>query len=165
MFDPTSDPLADPELAAVVARKLIRGADHAWELEQPPEFDPLDAAERFMILAREVNQIVGAECEMELWPAIKSATFHGEIVLPPTVLAEQSWAVIRASNFANLIAILNDEGAVSPEVLARLKRRFERNGYRFVPSGPLRGNYDGHHRGTREFGRWSDRLFGYVERA
>jgi hypothetical protein len=159
--DPT-DPFADPELAQVVARKLISGADHPWELEQPPAFDPLEAAGRFMKLARETNAIVGADCEVEMWPAIRSATFHGEIVLPPSALTANGSAVVRASNFANLIAVLDDESAVRPGVLAQLRRRFDRNGYRFLPAAPLRRRYDGHHRGTGQFARWSDRLFGYL---
>lgn len=164
MTDPTdpTDPFADPVLAEVVARKLIAAADHPWELEHPPAFDPLDAAGRFMTLARETNEIVGAECEVEMWPAVRSATFHGEIVLPPSALADGGSAVVRASNFANLVAVLDDEAVVRPDVLARLRRRFDRSGYRFVPAWPLRRTYDGHHRGTRQFTRWADRLFGYL---
>ena len=161
MTDP-NDPFADPMLADLVAKKLIQGADHPWELDQPPAFDAFEAAERFMKLAREVNAIVGAECEIELWPMIKAATFHGEIVLPPTALVEGGSAVVRASNFANLLAVLEDESAVRPDVLAQLRRRFDRNGYRFVPGRPLHRKYDGHHRGTGQFARWADRLFGYL---
>ena len=162
MFDPNADPFADPALADVVARKLLQGADHAWELQEPPGFDPIDAAERFMHLAQAVQQIVGDDCEMELWPAIRDATFHGEIVLPASATIEPASAVIRASNFANLIAILNDERIVKPDLLAQLRKRFERAGYRFIPALPLRREYTGHHRATKQFSRWSDRLFGYL---
>jgi len=161
MLDP-NDPFSDPMLADVVARKLLQGADHAWEMEQPPDFDPIDALERFMKLASDVNGIVGEECPIELWPAIKAATFHGELVLPMSATAEPASAIIRASNFGNLIAILDDERALKPDVLAKLRRRFERIGYRFVPTLPLRRPYDGHHRGTGQFRRWADRLFGYM---
>lgn len=157
-----ADPFADPLLADIVAKKLLVGADHAWELAEPPGFDPIDAAERFMHLAQAVQQVVGEECELELWPAIRGATFHGEIVLPASVMAEPTSAVVRASNFANLIAVLNDDRAVRPEILAQLRRRFDRAGYRFIPALPLRREYTGHHRGMGQFSRWSDRLFGYV---
>jgi hypothetical protein len=160
MSDPISDPFADPLLADVVAKKLLSGADHPWELQQPPGFDPIDATERFMNLAKVVQSIVGEDCEMELWPSIRDATFHGEIVLPPSAMAEPTSGIIRASNFANLIAVLNDDHAVKPEVMAQLRRRFERAGYRFIPALPLRREYTGHHR--TDFARWSDRLFGYL---
>lgn len=157
-----SDPFSDPMLAEVVTRKLLQGADHPWELEQPPKFDPIEACERFMRLSAEVNRIVNDDCPIELWPAIRAATFHGEIVLPASAMAEPASAIIRASNFGNLITILDDERTVKPEILALLRRRFERIGYRYIPALPLRKAYDGHHRATRQFTRWSDRLFGYV---
>jgi len=160
MPDPIPDPFADPLLADVVAKKLLGGADHPWELQQPPGFDPIDAAERFMNLAQAVQAIAGEDCDMELWPSIRDATFHGEIVLPPAAMAEPTSGIIRASNFANLIAVLNDDRAVKPEVMTQLRRRFERSGYRFIPAQPLRREYTGHHRG--QFSRWADRLFGYV---
>ncbi|HEX8916636.1 MAG TPA: hypothetical protein VF796_30075 [Humisphaera sp.] len=162
MFDPAADPLADPALAALVADKLLRGADHPWEVAEPPAFDVIEAAGRFLKLTQEVNAIVGTECAVELWPAVRDATFHAELVLPADVLTGEESAVVRASNFANLIAVLNDDDAVRPDVMAKLRRRFERNCYRFVPSGPLRKPYDGHHRGTKQFARWRDRLFGYL---
>ena len=162
MFDPNADPLADPELAALVARKLIKAADHPWELEQPPGWDPLEATERFLRLANDVNAIVGAECEIELWPMIKLATYHGEIVLPKSALKDDGYAFIRVSNFGNLITVLNDDSVVRPEFLERLKRRFERSHYKYIPSMFLRRAYDGHHRGARQFGLWADRLFGYL---
>jgi hypothetical protein len=43
-----------------------------------------------------------------------------------------------------------------------LRKRFDRAGYRFVPSAQLRRTYEGHHRGTKRFSTWADRLFGYV---
>lgn len=162
-FDPSADPLADPAFAASVYRKLLAAADHPWELDQPPKWDPLEAAERFLKLIQDVNAIVGEPCEAEMWPAIKAATFHGELVLPPAaLLGAGAFAVVRASNFADLVAVLNDESVVRPEVLAQLRRRFERRGYRYVPSVLLPRAYDGHHRGTRQFATWRDRLFGYL---
>jgi hypothetical protein len=162
MFDPTADPLADPELAALVVTKLLKAADQPWEMEQPPEFDPLEAVERFLKLAREVEAIVGQACDVEMWPHVRSATFHGELVLPPGALGSDGYAVVRASNFAGLIAVLNDEEIVRPDVMAALRKRFERNHYKFIPSSRLRRAYDGHHRGTKQFATWADRLFGYV---
>lgn len=161
-FDPNADPLSDPALAELVAGKLVRAADHPWELERPPDFDPIAAAGRFLTLAREVEEIAGQPCEIELWPRVKAATFHGELVLPAAALRAEGFAVVRASNFGDLIAVLNDETAVRPDVLAALRRRFDRNRYKFVPAALVRRPYAGHHRGTRRFGTWADRLFGYL---
>ena len=158
----TDDPLNDPVLAELVASRLIKAADHARELERPEDFDGIEAVGRFMELARRIEQVVGEPCEIELWPQIREATFHGELVLPTSVLAGEGSAAVRASNFGNLITLIPDEGAVRAEVLAELKRRFERAGYRFVPSAPLRRIYDGHHRGSKRFSTWADRLFGYL---
>jgi hypothetical protein len=162
MFDPNADPLADPVFAAAVFEKLLRGADHPWELDAPPGFDFIEESGRFLRLAQQVNAIVGDACEIELWPTLRDVTFHGELVLPPAALTGDGAAVLRVSNFANLTAILDDETNVKPEVFSQIKRRLERNGYRFIPAAPLRRPYDGHHRGTKQFDRWRDRLFGYL---
>jgi hypothetical protein len=159
---PGDDPLADPALAEVVYRQRLAAADHAVELEQPPGWDPLEAVARFLTLVRDVNAIVGEECEADLWPGIRAATFHGEVVLPPGVVRDNGFAVVRASNFGGLIAVLNDDEAVRPAVLADLWRRFERRRYTPVPSALLRRSYAGHHRATRTFATWRDRLFGYL---
>ena len=49
-----------------------------------------------------------------------------------------------------------------PEVFAALRKCFDRAGYRYLLSLPLGRTYDGHHRGTRRFTTWADRLFGYL---
>src|SRR3954463_4710982 len=153
------DPLNEPALAELVASRLIKAADHAWEIERPADFDGIEAVGRFMTLAQRIEAMVGESCLVEMWPQVRDATFHAELVLPGSVMVGDGYAAIRASNFGNLIAIVPDEAQVRPDVLAELRRRFDRAGYRFVPSAPLRRTYDGHHRGTKRFGTWADRLF------
>ena len=160
-FDP-NDPLADPALAELVALRRLKGADHPWELERPHDFDAVEAVGRFMELARDVEAIVGQSCELEVWPHVREATFHGELVLPADVVSGEGYAAIRASNFGDLIAVLNDDSLVRTDVMQPLRRRFERRRYQFIPSNLLRKTYDGHHRGTKQFPRWTDRLFGYL---
>jgi hypothetical protein len=162
MVDPTDNPLADPELAALVAAKLLKAADHPWEVERPFDFDGIEAVGRFLALARDVEELVGGGCAIEVWPQLRDTTFCGELVLPSSVTAAEEGAMLRASNFANLIAILPDEQDVRPDVLQRLRRLFDRHGYRFLPAAPLHRPYDGHHRGTRRFATWADRLVGYL---
>ena len=158
----TDDPLNDPALAELVATRLIKAADHPWEVERPSDFDGIEAVGRFMALAQRVEAVVGESCAVEMWPHVRDATFHAELVLPGSVLAGDGYAAIRASNFGNLITIVPNEAEVRPDVLAELLRRFDRAGYRFMPSAALRRTYDGHHRGTKRFSTWADRLFGYV---
>jgi hypothetical protein len=162
MIDPADDPLADPALAELVATKLLRAADHPWEIERPHDFDGIEAVGRFMELAQRIEAVVAEPCAVEMWPQLRDTTFHAELVLPASAMAREGYAAVRASNFGNLIAIFHDEADLRPDVLRELRKRFDRAGYRFVPSSPLRRTYDGHHRGTRRFATWADRLFGYL---
>jgi hypothetical protein len=162
MFDPNADPLSDPMLAELAAGKFVRAADHPWEIEQPPQWDPFDAIERFLKLITALQEKLGIDGEVQLWPGIRNATFHAELVLPPAILRAEGWAVMRASNFGNLIAVLNDETVVQDAPLAEIREQSIAAGYRFIPSAQLRKRYDGHHRGARLFTTWADRLFGYL---
>lgn len=161
MFDPNADPLSDPELAELAMGKLMKAADHPWELEQPPDFDPIAATERFLNLIADLG-VHGIDGEVQLWPGIRSATFHGELVLPRHALRDQEHAVLRASNFGSLIAVLRDENALQPEALATVRAAATAAGYRLLPASLHRKTYAGHHRGTRQFATWSDRLFDYL---
>jgi hypothetical protein len=156
------DPFSDPALAELVAARLVKAADHPWELQRPHDFDGIEAVGRFMELTQKIEAAVREPCTVELWPQIRDATFYGELALPSSVMANEGYAAVRASNFGNLIAILPNEADLRPDVLTALRRCFDRAGYRFLPSLPLRRTYDGHHRGTRRFTTWADRLFGYL---
>jgi hypothetical protein len=158
----SDEPFDDPALSELIATRLIKAADHPREIERPGDFDGIEAVGRFMELAQRIQALVGESCPVEMWPQVRDATFHAELVLPASVIVGDGYAAIRASNFGNLIAIVPDESEVKPDVLAELRRRFDRAGYRFAPSAPLRRTYDGHHQGTKRFGTWADRLFGYV---
>jgi hypothetical protein len=162
MFDPNADPLSDPMLAELAMGKLMRAADHPWELEQPPDWDPLAAVDRFLRLVTTLRDSLGIDAEVQLWPAIRSATFHAELVLPTTVVHAGEHAVLRASNFGDLLAILRDDSFVQPDTLEAIRRLARIEGYRFIPSTLTRRKYNGHHRGTRQFATWSDRLFDYI---
>jgi hypothetical protein len=162
MFDPNADPLSDPMLAELAMGKMMRGADHPWEIEQPPDWDPLAAVERFLQLIAALDQKLGITGEVQLWPAIRSATFHAELVLPPGVLREKEYAAIRASNFGELLAIVPDDSAVREDVVAAVRDLGRAAGYRVIRSSLTRKKYDGHHRGTGQFVTWRDRLFDYL---
>jgi hypothetical protein len=162
MFDPNADPLSDPMLAELAMGKLMRAADHPWELEKPPDWDPIGAVERFLRLVTALRDSLGIDEEVQLWPGIRSATFHAELVLPASVVNVGEHAVIRASNFGDLLAILRDDSSVQPAVVQGIRQLARAEGYRFIPSSLLRRKYDGHHRGTRQFATWSDRLFDYL---
>jgi hypothetical protein len=158
----TDDPFNDPALSELMASRLVKAADHPSEIERPGDFDGIEAVGRFMALAQRIEAVVGESCPMEMWPQVRDAAFHAELVLPASVMVGDGYAAVRASNFGNLIAIVPNESEVRPDVLAELRKRFDRAGYRFVPSAPLRRTYDGHHRETKRFSTWADRLFGYV---
>jgi hypothetical protein len=158
----TEDPFNDPALAELVASRLIQAADHPREIERTEDFDGIEAVGRFMALAQRIEAVVGESCLIEMWPQVRDATFHAELVLPGSVVGGDGYAAVRASNFGNLIAIIPDEAELRPAVLAELRRLFDRAGYRFVPSAPLRRRYDGHHRESNRFSTWADRLFGYA---
>src|SRR3954468_20125734 len=87
----TDDPLNDPALAELVASRLIKAADHAWEIERPADFDGIEAVGRFMTLAQRIEAMVGESCLVEMWPQVRNATFHAELVLPSSVMAREGY--------------------------------------------------------------------------
>jgi hypothetical protein len=150
------------DLPADVWLALLRGYDDPRSLAAPAGFDYLEATERFLQLAHDVTRIVGRECEIEVWPAVQDASFHGEIRLPDAVLMAPGGVFLRASNFGNLVTAFDADEAVRPDVMAAVRGRADRHGYRYVPSAVLRRPYTGRHAGTTAIRDWGGRFFGYV---
>src|SRR5215212_9867731 len=114
-----------PDPSDEMAALLLRGFDDPRSLHAPPGFDFVEATGRFLQLAHAVTRIVGQDCDMEIWPDIRDASYHGEVRLPASALMEPAASVsIRASNFGNLVTLYDATGdeAVKPPVLAALRK-------------------------------------------
>ncbi len=148
--------------AMIEAELLLRGFDDPHSLEAPRDFDHIEANARLLRLAHEVTQLVGEDCELETWPAIQDASFHGAIWLPQSVLTDLDAASIRTSNFGRLITVYDSDNVVKPEILAALRVLFERSGYRYVPSAALRRPYKGRHGASDRLRDWGTRYFDYL---
>lgn len=142
--------------------RLLTGFDDPHAVEAPAGFDFIDAKERFLDLARAVSAALGAECDVEVWPFLAGATFHGLLQLPPAAAGCAGAASLRVSNFGNLATLYPDEATVSPDARMAVQATCGGKGYRYVPSRILRGRYTGPHRGKGLFARWADRFFAHM---
>ena len=161
-LQPNLDPLNDPEPMELVAPRLLKGYDDPWEVLAPHEFDFLAATERFLRFAHALTQQFGEGCDLEVWPTLQDAAFHGEVQLPQAALNWPTFAAVRASNFGNLITVVDDDTAVKPEALATIRSLGDRHRYRYLPSAPLHRRYDGYHQGKTAMRTWKQRFFGYA---
>lgn len=141
---------------------LLKGYDDPRSLQAPAGFDYLEATGRFLGLAHDITRIVGPECDIEVWPAVQDASFHGEIRLPDAVLTTPDGVFVRASNFGNLVTAFDADESIRPDVLAALRGLADRHRYRYVPSAALRRPYTGRHAGTASIRDWGGRFFGYA---
>lgn len=157
--DSFSHPADDDDLLTeTVAARLLKAADDPRHLEAPPDFDFVEATSRFLRLARAVMDAAGADCELELWPLIRGAAFHGSLVVPDAA-GGGSIATVRASNFGNMVTVL---GTADAALLARLRGLFDDHGYRFIPPGALGRLYTGPHAANPAVVDWRSRFFDYL---
>ena len=97
-------------------------------------FDFVEAKERFLLLVQAVERVVGPAGDVEVWPLVRGATFHGAVQLPPTALTPGSAASVRVSNFGNLATLHPvDDAIASPDVLAGLRLRDRAEGLPLRP--------------------------------
>ena len=150
------------EIEQLLLLRMLEGYDDPHALDVPAGFDFFEAKGRFLALAQAVSTVVGEACDVEVWPALRDATFHGSVQLPPGALARPEPVSIRVSNFGNLASLVGDESAVRPELLPSLRRAIERRGYRYVPPDLLARRYTGVHQSKGLFVNWGARFFGYV---
>jgi hypothetical protein len=141
---------------------VLRGFDDPAHAEAPADFDYVEAKQRFLELAQAVNRLVGAECDVDVWPGIQDASHHGEIVLPSSATTAPERAVIRVSNFGGLATFFDETNdVVKPDLLPRLIRVIERAGYRYVAPALLARRYDGRLPRDR-IPTWGTRYFDYL---
>ena len=164
MSEASSDILEPGDLPDELWARLLKAADDPWELEAPAGFDFVEAKERFLLLVQAVERVVGPAGDVEVWPLVRGATFHGAVQLPPGALApDAAGASVRVSNFGNLATLHPaDDTIAAPDLFAQLRRAIERKGYRYVPTRALRRPYTGHHMGKAAIGDWLTRFFDYL---
>ncbi|MCC6820905.1 MAG: hypothetical protein V9H26_10925 [Verrucomicrobiota bacterium] len=137
--------------------EILKSFDDSEHAEYPVGFVHEAAWSKFEKLAQEVcPQYPGSEFETGL--RIQDASFHGQIMLK----VRGGIAVIRASNFGNLITILDEDSLLENLSMTRLKRIFEKFGYTFVPSEILELDYTGKNGGVNGFRSWRLRFFDYT---
>src|SRR3954468_3600678 len=135
MPDSTTPDILDPgDLPDEIWARLLKAADDPWEMEAPSGFDFVEAKERFLLLVQAVERVVGPAGDVEVWPLVRGATFHGAVQLPPASLRSEGAASVRVSNFGNFATIHPvDDALAAPDVAGGLRRAIERTGYRYVP--------------------------------
>ena len=160
MTGPTDNDDEDVLTEAIAAR-LLKASDDPRHLEAPAGFDFLEATERFLRLAAAVAPLAGGgDCEIEMWPLIQGAAFHGSVVVTATSDPPTS-VTVRASNFGNMIAILGGPDGTPPQLSVALRRLFDRHGYRYVPDALLGRVYTGPHAKHAAVRDWRTRYFDY----
>src|SRR3954447_25536176 len=163
MSEASPDILDPGDLPDEIWARLLRAADDPWEVEAPAGFDFVEAKERFLLLVQAVERVVGPAGEVEVWPLVRGATFHGAVQLPPAALAPDAAASVRVSNFGNLATLHPaDHVLATPNLAGHLRRAIERKGYRYVPTRVLRRPYTGHHMGKAPLADWLTRFFDYL---
>src|SRR5213078_640963 len=106
MSETSSDIPGPGDLPDEIWARLLKAADDPWEVEAPAGFDVVEAKERFLLLVQAVERVVGPAGDVEVWPLVRGATFHGAVQLPPVALAPDAAAAsVRVSNFGNLATV------------------------------------------------------------
>jgi hypothetical protein len=98
---------------------------------------------------------------------IQDASFHGQILLPYSLLTEdavnESYLIrLRASNFGHLVTLYDDDTLIRPEALATIISVLEELGYTYVPTVVLNEPYLGKNPGVSGFRTWGMRYFDWI---
>lgn len=99
--------------------------------------------------------------------AIQDASFHGQVLLPRSLLTEAGRSLnyvvrLRVSNFGSLATVYDDDTMVQEQVLASMRQTLEEQGYIYVPSDLLAEPYTGKNPGVSGFRNWGLRYFDWI---
>jgi hypothetical protein len=103
----------------------------------------------------------------ETGTGIQDASFHGQILLPHSLLTEDalredSLIRLRTSNFGRLATAYDDDALVRPDALSTIISVLEEQGYTYVPTVVLNEPYPGKNPGVCGFRTWGMRYFDWI---
>lgn len=94
---------------------------------------------------------------------IQDASFHGQILLPRSLLTEPDYHLsLRTSNFGQLATVYDDDTLVRPQVLSTMRIVLDELGYLYVPTAVLVVSYTGRNPGVSGFRNWGMRYFDWI---
>jgi|GraSoiStandDraft_27_1057306.scaffolds.fasta_scaffold188903_2 hypothetical protein len=98
---------------------------------------------------------------------IQDASFHGQILLPRSLLTEPARRVdyhlsLRTSNFGLLATVYDDDTLVRPQALSTMRIVLDEQGYLYVPTAVLVESYTGRNPGVSGFRDWGMRYFDWI---
>lgn len=98
---------------------------------------------------------------------IQDASFHGQILLPRSLLTEPARRMdyhlrLRTSNFGQLVTVYDDDMLARPQVLSTMLIVLEEQGYLYVPTAVLIEPYTGKNPGVVGFRTWGRRYFDWI---
>lgn len=98
---------------------------------------------------------------------IQDASFHGQILLPHSLLTEDavkedSLIRLRISNFGQLATLYDEDTLVRPDVLSTIVSVLEEQGYTYIPTIVLNEPYSGKNPGVSGFRTWGMRYFDWI---
>ena len=124
--------------------RILQAHDDPEVWETPPEFDWEAAQRRILDFAGELQREFGVYRAVESVSFFQDSSCLGEIPLPPRYFnrPERAWDVIavRISNWGNM-ATVDDESALEPELLERVKVLLQASGYLYIPPTVLAEPY------------------------
>ena len=99
--------------------------------------------------------------------SIQDASFHGQILLPYSLLTKDALQVgsiirLRTSNFGHLATAYDEDAMVRPDVLSIIISVLEEQGYTYVPTVVLNEPYSGKNPGLDGFRTWGKRYFDWI---
>lgn len=138
--------------------ELLRRYDHPTHWEHPPGFDYRQAEVRFARFVEDLSAASGVAPRVETGVHIQDASFHSQAFLP---LADGRFALIRFSNFGDMVTVGDDEPIPEPTMHV-IRELFSRHGYVYVPAVVLAEPYTGSNPGVTGIDTWWIRYFDWV---
>lgn len=138
--------------------ELLKRHDDPQRWEYPEGFDYDRATKRFATFADDLSVALGHQLNTESGSHIQDASFHSQIYLP---LNDEWRAVMRFSNFGDMVAISDDE-SVPAQSMKLILDLLTKHGYVYVPSSVLEESYPGTNPGVTGIRDWWIRYFDWV---
>jgi hypothetical protein len=145
--------------------QILQSYDDPDRWETPAEFNYYASRNRFLALAKAVQERLKIVCRVETDSLIQDASFIGQIMFPEEVLLPREQndygGMIRVSNFGNM-ATVTDERLFPAPMLSAIKQVMDEFDYVYIPPWVLKETYTGSNPGVTGIATWWIRYFDWV---
>jgi hypothetical protein len=139
------------------------GVDDAHNAEHPAGFKASLAEQKFLRLVDGLNKHHRINLPVESGKSVQDSSFHAEASLPADWVVEHGYILkLRASNFGNLLAVVDDDRMIKTDHLNIIGKLAQEMHYRFVPTSVLLEKYTGTNKGVTAFQNWMHRYFDWL---